>query len=616
MRPERSPAARRRPRLRFKAPPAAPSRMSGDDGGSIGAADEARRQALLNAVQHGGKTMPKVVLARLLGSRADLRPRAAELASSVVPPIVEEVNAMDPERQRAALEEAWPGALAAAEAPAAAQAGRAPDPSRGTGLPELEGAERGRVVTRFPPEPNGYPHIGHAKAAIINEEYARMYDGRMLLRMDDTNPESERLEYYAAIKVGLEWLGVKYDSIKNTSDDIEMIAERGQQLVDSGDAYVCTCKRDRVARNRREMSECKCRSRDDQAERWEKMFAKFKPGEAAARLRGDMSSPNTVMRDPVLFRIIGARHPLLGTKHRVWPSYDMAVAVEDSADGVTHAFRTKEYELRNELYADLLGRLGMRAPRVTEFSRLELKGMPVSKRIIRPLIESGKVSWYDDPRLPTLEALKRRGISPDAVRRFVLSLGLTKADTTAPFATLEALNRKAVDASSIRLFMVRRPVELDVSGWEGGPVVALRNHPSDESMGTREVPTGGGAVCIEEDDADGLSPGSVVRLMGLGNVRIGAGSGARLSGSYDGEDMRDGVPRVQWVPREASSEIHILVPREPFPDGERFDENSLEEVRALAEPHYASVEDGSLVQFVRFGYCRKESRTTAVFAHR
>lgn len=591
--------------------------MSGDDSSGTGAADEARRQALLNAVQHGGKTMPKVVLARLLGSRADLRPRAAELASSIVPPIVEEVNAMDPERQRAALEEAWPGALGAAEAPAAEQAGKAPDPSRGTGLPELEGAERGRVVTRFPPEPNGYPHIGHAKAAIINEEYARMYDGRMLLRMDDTNPESERLEYYAAIKVGLEWLGVGYDSIKNTSDDIEMIAERGQQLVDSGDAYVCTCKRDRVSKNRREMSECKCRSRDDHAERWEKMFAKFKPGEAAARLRGDMSSPNTVMRDPVLFRIIGARHPLLGTKHRVWPSYDMAVAVEDSADGVTHAFRTKEYELRNELYADLLGRLGMRAPRVIEFSRLELKGMPVSKRIIRPLIESGKVSWYDDPRLPTLEALKRRGISPDAVRRFVLSLGLTKADTTAPFATLEALNRKAVDASSIRLFMVRRPVELDVSGWEGGPVVALRNHPSDESMGTREVPTGGGAVCIEEDDADKLSPGSAVRLMGLGNVRIGAGgAGARLSGSYDGDDMRDGAPRVQWVPRDGSIEIRILVPREPFPDGERFDENSLEEVRALAEPHYASVEDGALVQFVRFGYCRKESRTAAVFAHR
>ena len=432
----------------------------GGGGSSSDAADgEARRQALLNAVQHGGRTMPKVVLARLLGSRPDLRPHAAELASSIIPPIVDEVNAMDPDRQRSELEDLCPGALSAATGQPASErspSSSAADPSRGTALPALEGAEQGRVVTRFPPEPNGYPHIGHAKAAIINEEYARMYGGRMLLRMDDTNPESERLEYYAAIKVGLEWLGVEYDSIKNTSDDIEVIADKGQKLVDSGDAYVCTCKRDRVSKNRRGMSECKCRSRGGQAEMWEKMFAKFKPGEAAVRLRGDMSSANTVMRDPVLFRIIEARHPLVGTRYRVWPSYDMAVAVEDSADGVTHAFRTKEYELRNELYADILGRLGMRAPRVIEFSRLELKGMPVSKRIIRPLIESGKVSWYDDPRLPTIEALKRRGISPDAVRRFVLSLGLTKADTTAPFEALEAFNRRAVDGSSARLFMVSR----------------------------------------------------------------------------------------------------------------------------------------------------------------
>ena len=581
------------------------------------AGDEARRQALLNAVQHGGRTLTRVVLARLLGSRPDLRPHAAELASSIIPPIVEEVNAMDPDRQRAELEERYPGALAAASPPAPAPAPAPADPSRGTALPGLEGAERGRVVTRFPPEPNGYPHIGHAKAAIINEEYARMYGGRMLLRMDDTNPESERLEYYAAIKVGLEWLGVEYDSIKNTSDDIEVIAGKGQQLVDSGDAYVCTCKRDRVAKNRREMAECKCRSRGGQAELWEKLFAKFKPGEAAVRLRGDMSAANTVMRDPVLFRIIEARHPLVGTRYRVWPSYDMAVAVEDSADGVTHAFRTKEYELRNDLYADILGRLGMRAPRVIEFSRLELAGMPVSKRIIRPLIESGKVSWYDDPRLPTLEALKRRGISPDAVRRFVLSLGMTKADTTAPFDALEAFNRKAVDASSIRLFMVSGPAELDVTGWAGGPSVAVRNHPSDESMGTRGVPTGGGSVYVQSSDADGIRRGGVIRLMGLGNVRVGAAPAAgALSGSYDGDDLRDGVPRVQWVARDSACEVRILVPHPMFPDGERFDEDSLEEVRALAEPHYADVEDGSLVQFVRFGYCRKESRTTAVFAHR
>ena len=164
-----------------------------------------------------------------------------------------------------------------------------------------------------------------------------------------------------------------------------------------------------------------------------------------------------------------------------------------------------------------------------------------------------------------------------------------------------------------------------MSGWTGGPAVPVRNHPSDGSMGTRDVPTGGGSVYVQASDADGIRQGGVIRLMGLGNVRVSAagagaasegGDGGALSGSYDGDDMRDGVPRVQWVARDSAHELRIIVPHEMFPDGERFDEGSLEEVRALAEPRYADIEDGSLVQFVRFGYCRKESRTTAVFAHR
>jgi len=170
-----------------------------------------------------------------------------------------------------------------------------------------------------------------------------------------------------------------------------------------------------------------------------------------------MESKNTVMRDPVLFRIINARHPILLDKYRVWQSYGFAVAIEDSMDGITHAFRSKEYELRNELYYAILDALNMRKPKMLEFSRLEFKGMPVSKRIIRPLMEKGKVSSLDDPRLPTLAALLRRGITPEAIRKFTKSLGFTKADTLAPFDSLEAFNRTIIDKTSIRLFMVRKP---------------------------------------------------------------------------------------------------------------------------------------------------------------
>ena len=190
---------------------------------------------------------------------------------------------------------------------------------------------------------------------------------------------------------------------------MEIIYQKGKEIIESNSAYICTCKRDKISKNRREMIACKCSQGDQKQneERWKKMFDKYNPGEAIVRFRGDMKSNNTVMRDPILFRIISAKHPLLGEKYRVWPSYDFAVAVEDSLDGVTHAFRSKEYELRNELYDSILDALKMRKPKVSEFSRLEFKGMPVSKRVIKPLIENGKISWYDDPRLPTLEALKK-----------------------------------------------------------------------------------------------------------------------------------------------------------------------------------------------------------------
>lgn len=554
-----------------------------------------RRIALRNAAGHGGRTRSGTVLSKFLGERPEYRERAVEVME-VVSAIVAEVNAMSPEEQSAELS-GYPE-----DSPREKADG-------GFRLPPLEGVD-GEVVTRFPPEPNGYPHIGHAKAAIINEEYVKMYGGRKILRMDDTNPESERLEYYAAIKVGLDWLGIKYDTIKNTSDDMDMLYSRGDEMIRKSRAYVCTCKRDVISRNRRERVSCRCSERAD-ADRWEKMFSRYKPGEAVARYRGDMKSGNTVMRDPVIFRIIEARHPLKLDRYRVWPSYDFAVAIEDSVDGVTHAFRSKEYELRNELYYAILDDLGMRKPRVLEFSRLELEGMPVSKRVLRPLIEDQKVSWYDDPRLPTLEGLKRRGIRPEAVRRFIMSLGFTKADTLAPFESLEAFNRRIIDPQSMRLHMVTEPKLLEVSNLPFS-AVTLANHPSTDA-GTRRVELGGGGLLLAGSDADALEEGSCIRLIGLGNVRIDSAAG-RLVGEYTGDKMA-GYPKVHWVPRDGAHDIRIIAAGPLFLDG-RFNEGSLTEADALVEPHFLEIPDESEVQFVRFGYCRKESRHRAILTHR
>ncbi|MFB5626684.1 MAG: glutamate--tRNA ligase [Nitrosarchaeum sp.] len=563
--------------------------------------EEIRKIALQNAFEHEGKTQDKIVLAKILGIKPEFRSKVKEIIGDITE-IVSTVNQISFEEQQKEIEKKFPEILIPKE-----------KTEEREGLPPLKGAEQGKVITRFPPEPNGYPHIGHAKAAIINAEYAKMYGGKFILRMDDTNPEAERMEYHAAIKVGLDWLGIKFDTIKNTSDDMELFYEKGIQLINSGKAYVCTCKRDDISNNRRERKACKC-SRGDikqNVQGWEKMFEKYKPGDAIVRFRGDMKADNAVMRDPVLFRIIDEKHYTLGNKYRVWPSYDMAVAIEDSNDGVTHAFRSKEFELRKELIDAILDALNMRKPYQDFFSRLEFKGMPISKRILKPLIEEGKVSWYDDPRLPTLESLKRRGIKPEAIKKFVLSLGLTKANTLAPFDALESFNRKFVDADSIRLFMVSKPKKLRVKKL---PVsfIEISNHPIKD-MGKRKMDLDENFY-ISGEDADNIKVGMQIRLLGLGNVTI-----SKINEELEGEFTEDGdtgnVQKIQWVIQKNAHIIKILIPKQLFID-DKFNEDSLEELEVYTEPHYLQLKDGEEIQFVRFGYCRKDSQNQAIFTHK
>jgi glutamyl-tRNA synthetase len=563
--------------------------------------NEIRKFALQNAFEHEGKTQDKVVLSKILGAKPEFRTKVKEIIGDISE-IVSSVNQITLEEQKKEIEENFPEILKPKE-----------KIEEREGLPPLEGAIQGKVVTRFPPEPNGYPHIGHGKAAIINAEYAKMYGGKCILRMDDTNPEAERMEYHAAIKVGLDWLGVKFDIIKNTSDDMELFYEKGIELINSGKGYVCTCKRDTISKNRRERKACKCSFEDIKKNNqgWEKMFEKFKPGEAIVRFRGDMKSDNAVMRDPVLFRIIDEKHYTLGEKYRVWPSYDFAVAIEDSNDGITHAFRSKEFELRKDLIDAILDALGMRKPYQDFFSRLEFKGMPISKRILKPLIEEGKVSWYDDPRLPTLEGLRRRGIKAEAIKKFILSLGLTKANSLAPFDALESFNRKFVDVDSIRLFMVHKPKKLRINNLPFSSV-EIPNHPKKD-MGKRKIEIDGN-ILITEDDAQNIKEGSQIRLLGLGNVII-----TKVNEEIESDFVENGettnIQKIQWVPQKNAHEIKLLIPNQLFIEDE-FNENSLEELEVYTEPHYLKLKEGEEIQFVRFGYCRKDSQNQAIFTHK
>ena len=564
--------------------------------------------ALKNAIDHGGKAQLDAVMSKLLGSRPDLRTSIKILVPEIKAQVAA-VNAMALSEQKMLLEEIAPGELESKK-----QIREKPP------LPPLEGAVAGKVVTRFPPEPNGYPHIGHAKAAIIDEEYARMYDGRLILRFDDTNPVKEKLEYYEAIADGLMWLGVRPDLVKNTSDDISVLHEYGKKLVESGGAYVCTCSQNKIHDLRAKGLPCDCRRDDiDVIERLGRLFdGSYVRNEAIIRFKGDMSDSNTAMRDPTLFRIIEGEHPKIGNKVRVWPTYDFAAPIEDSLDGVTHAMRTKEYELRNELYFAILDRLGLRKPIMIEFSRLEFEGMPVSKRKIRPLIENGTIKSWDDPRLPTLSAFKRRGFVPEAIRKFVLSLGITLAETKPPFEALEAFNRKIIDPRCVRLYFVRDPVEIQVEGAKLAEVT-LRNHPTDTSLGHRKVNVSD-RFFISAEDSRNLKEGDDLRLIELYNIHVTGverheGRVHSIHAVPAGDEIHQAMTKVQWIAKDDIVDFQVMIPKALYA-GEEYNSDSLEVATGGVESFAAALAPGTNVQFVRFGFCRIDGGKTAILTHR
>ena len=562
-------------------------------------AELVRKHALLNAYKHGGEASSDAVLGKVLAEKAGLKERINELRT-VISETVKSVNKLSFEQQLAALKDSFPEVF------------EIPKPKE-KAWPPLANAEQGRVVTRFPPEPNGPLHIGHAKAAIIDEAYARMYAGKFILRFDDTNPANEKLEFYGAIRDSLKWLGVRPDIEKNTSDDLDVLYEYALQLITKGHAYVCTCDGETVRRNRSVGTECEHRAQSIEANRgqWERMFTAFKQNEAILRLKADMKHRNTALRDPTLFRLIDAPHPLRGNKYRVWPTYDFSVSIEDHLDGVTHAMRSKEYELRDELYYLLIDLLGLRKPQLIEFARLELRGTPLSKRKLKPLVEGGFVEGWDDPRLPTLSGLRRRGFQPDAIRQYVLGLGVSKAESLPTWDLLEAYSRKVLDPVARRYHFISEPVRLEV---EDGPhlKVRLRLHPEKE-YGERLIDTHG-TFFITTEDAQKFSVGNVFRLLELYNVKVEMKTPGEIAAGYAGDNLIEGAPKIHWV-TEKFTEFQVKVPG-PLYIGETYNPDSLKVVRGYAEEACRDLKAGDLVQFIRFGFCRIDAPGVAILTHR
>jgi len=528
------------------------------------------KHTVINAVQHNGKADVKAVLGKLISEKPELRDRIKELIPEIKK-IVKLVNSWNLEKQQKELKKLG-----------ITKKRRIKERK---GLPELPKAKKGKVITAFPPEPSKYPHIGHAKAALINFLYAKKYNGKFILRFEDTNPESVKEQYYDAIIDGLKWLGIKWNKIDYISNHIKKYHDATERLIKENKAYVCLCKQSEIKKNRRLMTECKCRNNDTakNLELWKKMLTTLKEGEASVRLKISMSHKNATMRDPTIMRILEKSHVRIGNKYRVWPMYDFGTALMDSWGGVTHRVRSKEFEMRTELQQFIQKSLGLKSPYITEIARFNLKGVPSSGRIIREMIKNGELLGWDDPRLTTLISLKRRGFVPEAIREFLISTGVSKAESVLTWYMLESFNRSIIDSKCNRYFCVFDPVEIEIRNAPEIKKVRVHLHPDFPKRGYREIPVNVKKILISREDFEKFR-GKEIRLIGLFNIKLDK------KAEFTSKEIVIEMPKIQWI-SEKNIPVKILM-------------NDGTEKEGLSEPEIKKLKVNDRIQFMRFGFCR------------
>ncbi|MGC8849445.1 MAG: glutamate--tRNA ligase [Candidatus Bathyarchaeia archaeon] len=558
-----------------------------------------RGYALANAVRHGGKAELKPVLARLLAEDPTLRGRVKDLIR-IAEDVIGEVNSKSLEDQEKELKTRYPHLMEGAGEPAA----------REKGLPPLPNASSyGRVTTRFSPNPDCVLHLGSLRAIILSHEYARMYNGRFILRFEDTDPRLKKasLKFYQAIREDLTWLGCTWDEEYIQSDRIPIYYEYAAKLIALGGGYVCTCNVEEFKSLVLKGLPCPCRDlpRNVQEERWRSMLqGGFGEGEAVLRVKTDLSHPNPAVRDWPALRIIDPErhpHPRVGGRYRVWPLYNFACGVDDHLLSVTHVIRGKEHLTNTVRQRYLYSHFGWRYPEAIHYGRLRMVDAELSKSTILRRVESGEVSGFDDPRLATLKALRRRGISPQALRQLIVEIGPRPVDATISWENIYAYNRRILEPSSRRYLYVEDPIPLIVEDTPGELEAKIPYHPSRPEMGSRVIHVKPGAdgsirLLITRSDLSLIEESKHFRLMGLLNAHYtGAGGGGEIYASYEGrghEEARGrGIPIIQWVNPEDCVEVAVTMPSAHISRGKG--EKTLLEARV-----------DETVQLIRFGFAR------------
>jgi glutaminyl-tRNA synthetase len=513
------------------------------------------------------------------------------------------------------------------------------------------GKNGGRVVTRFPPEPNGYLHIGHAKSICLNFGTARKYNGKCNLRFDDTNPVKEDTEYVDAIKEDINWLGFQWNAEFYASDYFEQLYRWAMKLIRKGKAYVCDLTQEEISRDRGtpQMPAIPSPYRDRPAEESLDLFERMRNGEfpdgsKTLRAKIDLASPNMHMRDPVMYRILHADHHRTGNKWCIYPMYDYAHGESDSIENITHSICTLEFEVHRPLYDWFVKELEIHAPQQIEFARLNIDYTVMSKRKLLELVKNNHVAGWDDPRMPTICGLRRRGYTPESVRNFAEKVGVAKRNNVIELSLLEFCIREDLNKRAARVMSVLNPLKVVITNFPEDTTDMLEaiNNPEDETMGTRQVAFTR-EIYIERDDFMEnppkkyfrLAPGAEVRLRyaylvtcnevvkdangKIVELRCTCDPASRGGQSPDGRKVKGTIHWVSAqhaVPAEVRLYDRLFTVPDPdnVPEGVDYKDNlnpdSLKTVTAMVEPYLKDAKTGTGYQFERLGYFCVDPDTT------
>jgi glutamyl-tRNA synthetase len=569
-----------------------------------------RKAALLNAVQHGGKAQAGAIVGKIIGEKQELKTKAKQL-SRLIDKVVTEVNRLSVEEQKQIVEEKWPEAL------------KKEKTTEEKGLPPLPNAKNYKqIVTRFSPNPDCVLHLGSARAIVLSHEYARMYQGKFILRFEDTDPKVKRpvLEFYDRIREDLAWLGCKADEEYIQSDRLPLYYEYAERLLREGNAYVCTCQPEQFRKKMLSRKPCDCRgfSAEENLERWRHMLdGGYGEGEAVVRVKTDIGHPNPAVRDWPALRIIDPGkypHPRVGSRYRVWPLYNFSTGLDDHLMGITHIIRGKEH-LTNRVRQEYMYRhLGWKYPEAIHYGRLKITGAFLSKSKIVQGVKEGVYTGWDDPRLATFAALQKRGITPNAIKKMIIDVGPKTADVTLSWENLYAYNRKILDPQSDRYFFVSEPTALKVKDVQRVFRAKLPLHPEKPERGFREytvTPKGEEAsFWVAKRDADAAEIGKMIRLMELFNVKVESVNADSLDASFASaayEEARKAKAKlIHWIPKGEEYPCSVVMPDAAVNNG-------------IAESACKKLKPDTVIQFERFGFVRidkNDGKLVAYYAHK